>query len=211
MTRWQLAQQGLKSLFLALLLLTSCEAPDSDNPQEGCGGTEASVSCLDVLSIVPISSGGASSNVDAFAHLCGDFLTGEVTGVETLTDHNADVTFANTPFPNATGTFDIRIIGYTVSYRLNQCPRTARGCPPLPSFSQSDTILVVDGASVTRTLPLVPLRVKEEYVAAGGELGGAAPSYSALYTFTAQTTRFNSTFTVQASTQFTITDFETCQ
>ncbi|MGE3537736.1 MAG: hypothetical protein AB7N91_09905 [Candidatus Tectimicrobiota bacterium] len=213
MRRWHLAQQGLKSVFLVALVLVSCSAPGSDNPEEGCGGTEATVSCLNIISVVPTSGGGPSSNVDAARHFCQDVVTGEITGAEdALTDHNADITFSNTPFPTARGALDIRVIGYSVSYRLNQCPRTARGCPPLPGFSaQSDSLLVPDGSSVTRTFPLVPLRVKNEYVASGGELLFPPPSYTALYVFTAQTTRFNDTFTVQASAEFTIADFDTCQ
>jgi hypothetical protein len=199
---WQIMQQGLKSLFLIMLILASCSAPDSDNPEEGCGGIEATVSCLNIVSIIPTNG----SNVDAFAHDCS-------TGSEVLTDHTADVTFSNTRFPTATGTFDIRIIGYRVSYVLNDCPRSAGaiGCPPLPGFTvQSETILVTAESTVVRTLPLVPLRVKQAYVNAGGELGIAAPSYSAFYVFTAQTTRFNDTFTVEGNTEFTITDFDTC-
>jgi hypothetical protein len=209
MRGWQVTQQGLKSLFLIMLILVSCSAPDSDNPEEGCGGIEATVSCLNIVSIVPTNG----SNVDAATHACSiDPTTGVVTSVEpALTDHNADVTFSNTQFPTATGSFDIRVIGYRVSYVLNDCPRAARGCPPLPGFTvQSETILVTAGSTVTRTLPLVPLRVKQAYVNAGGELGIAAPSYSAFYTFTAQTTRFNDTFTVEGNTEFTITDFDTC-
>jgi hypothetical protein len=52
--------------------------------------------------------------------------------------------------------------------------------------------------------------VKNQYVQAGGELGIAAPSYTATYTFTAQTIGVNDTFTLQGSSQFTITDFNNC-
>ena len=213
MARWHLARQGLKSVFLVALILVSCSAPGSDNPAEGCGGREASVSCLNIVSVAPTVNGTITSNVDAARHFCQDVLTGETTGAEpALTDHNADITFSNTPFPTSLGTFDIRVISYSVSYRLNQCPRTARGCPALSGFSaQSDSLLITTGSSVTRSFPMVPLRVKAEYVAAGGELNSPPPSYSALFVFTAQTTRFNDTFTVEASAEFTIADFDTCQ
>src|SRR5262249_14874240 len=115
MRRWHMAQQSLKSLFLVALILVSCSAPSSDNPQEGCGGTEAAVSCLRIVNIVP--TGGI--NVDAAAHACRDITTGAVTSIEKLTDHNADVTFSNVRFPTAstTTTFDIRVVGYSVAYQ----------------------------------------------------------------------------------------------
>jgi len=212
MRHWQMAQQGLKSLFLVALILASCAAPGSDNPEEGCGGTEASVSCLDIINIVPTSSNtGNTNNVDAFIHVCEvNQETGEITAVESIFDHNAQVTFANTRFPTASGTFDIRITGYSVAYRLNNCPRNAIGCPPLPGFTVQENILVPADSQVTRALAFVPLRVKDAYVAAGGERSIPAPSYSAVYVFTAQTTRFNDTFTVEARAEFTITDFDTC-
>lgn len=207
MRRWQVAQQNLTGLFLVALILASCAAPGSDNPQEGCGGTEAAVSCLDVASILPTSTaGGNSSNVDAFQEICVDD-EGMVT-TEAFTDHDAIVTFSNTLFPTAALGFDIRITGYTVSYRLNQCPAAALGCPPLTGFTVSgQNISIPDGQTVTVTLPFVPLRVKNEFCAARGEAGRAIPSYTVTYTFTAQTTRFNDTFTVTASSEFTIGDF----
>jgi hypothetical protein len=100
-----------------------------------------------------------------------------------------------------------------VTYTLNQggCPAAARGCPPLTGFTVSgESIVIPVGEAVTVTLPFVPLRVKNEYVQAGGELRIAAPSYSAVYTLTAQTIGLNDTFTVQGSSQFTITDFNNC-
>jgi hypothetical protein len=211
MRRWQVAQQYLKGLFLVALILASCAAPGGDNPAEGCGGTEAAISCLEVTGIVPTSrTEGNTSNVDAFQELCVDSTTGAVTLFETFIDHNADVTFANGLFPTATTGFDIRILGYTVAYRLNQCPAGARGCPPLTGFTVSgESILVPDGQSRTVSLPFVPLRVKNEFCAAGGETGAAIPSYTAIYTFTAQTTRLNDTFTVTGSAQFTLGNFIT--
>jgi hypothetical protein len=211
MRRWQMTQQGLKGLFLVVLILAGCSATGGgDNPEQGCGGTEAAVSCLNIVSIAPKdATGTVTSNVDAFAHICTiDPVTGQVLTVEHLPDHNADVTFSNTKFPTALSTFDIRIVSFSVSYKLNDCPRNATGCPPLPGFTvSSETIVVTAGGMVVRTLPLVPLRVKDAYVTAGGELGVASPSYSAFYVFTAQTIGLNDTFTVEANTEFTITDF----
>jgi hypothetical protein len=157
-----------------------------------------------------------TSNVDARQDQCQDPVTGAVTGIEPFGDHNALVTLANKQFPTSTATdraFDIRIIGYSVTYTLNQggCPAAARGCPPLTGFTVSgESIVIPVGETLTVTLPFVPLRVKNAYVQAGGELGNAAPSYTTTYTFTAQTVGLVDTFTVQGSAQFTITDFNNC-
>ena len=216
MRRRQMAQQVLKGLFLVVLCLASCSAPSDDGAGGGCGGSEASITCLDVTGIVPTSLNADTTNVDARQDQCRDPVTGAVTGIEPFGDHNARVTLVNKQFPTTTATgraFDIRIIGYSVTYTLNQggCPAAARGCPPLTGFTVSgESIAIPAGQTVTVTLPFVPLRTKNEYVQAGGELGIAAPSYSATYTFTAQTIGLIDTFTVQGSAQFTITDFNNC-
>ena len=211
MRRWQMTQQGLKSLFLVALILASCSAPGSNNPAEGCTGTEAFVSCLNILSVVPTTT----SNVDAFVHVCSrDPVTGQPTSFEKLTDHSADVAFSNTKFPTARGTFDIRIVGYSVSYERNgpcPSPSVAQACPSLAPLSVQQTIVVLAGGTVTRTLPLVPLAVKIEY-ARNFDVRLPIPvlSYTARYVFTAQTIGLNDMFTVEADTEFTITDFDTC-
>lgn len=212
---WQMARQGLQGLFLVALILVSCAAPGGESTTEGCGGFEASVSCLDIVRIVPASLDVDTSNVDALQDICRDSITGEVTGVEPFTDHNAEITFRNAPFPTATGRFDIRLLSFTVSYRLNHCPALAVGCPPLTGFTATSTLLVPSGPAdlveAAATFPFVPLRVKEAYVAAGGELFSTSlPSYTATYVFTAQTTRFNETVTVRGSAEFTIGDFNNC-
>ena len=214
MRRRQMTQQALKGLFLVVLILASCSAPSDDGAGGGCGGSEASITCLDVTGIAPTSLGTDTTNVDALRDQCPDPATGAVTGVEPFGDHNAIVTLMNRQFPTTTATsrsFDIRIIGYSVTYRLNLCPAAARGCPPLTAFTVSgESIVIPAGQAVPVTLPFVPLSTKNEFVQAGGELGIAAPSYSATYTFTAQTIGVNDTFTVQGSAQFTITDFNNC-
>jgi hypothetical protein len=91
------------------------------------------------------------------------------------------------------------------------CPTAPSGCPPLTAFSASQSIFIPAGQTVTVTLSLVALSTKNEYVQAGGELRTtSAPSYSATYTFTAQTVGLNDTCTVQGSSQFTIADFNHC-
>ena len=215
MRRWRMTQQGLKGLFLVVFILASCSSPSDDGGSGGCGGSEAAITCLNVTGIVPTSLGTDTTNVDALRDQCRDPVSGAVTGSEPFGDHNATVTLANKQFPTSTSTdraFDISIIRFSVTYTLNQggCPAAARGCPPLTGFTTGESIVIPVGQTVTVTLPFVPLSVKNQYVQAGGELGIAAPSYSATYTFTAQTIGVNDTFTVQGSSQFTITDFNNC-
>ncbi len=209
-----MTQQVLKGLFLVVLILASCSAPSDDGAGGGCGGSDASITCLNVTGIVPTYLDEDTTNVDALQDQCRDPVTGAITGIEPFTDHNALVTLVNKQFPTTTATdraFDIGITGYSVTYRLNQsCPAAARGCPPLTTLTSAESIVIPAGQTVTVTLPFVPLSTKNEYVQAGGELGIAAPSYSATYTFTAQTIGVNDTFTVQGSAQFTITDFNNC-
>jgi len=210
----QIIQQVLKGLFLVVLLLASCSAPDDDGAGGGCGGSDASITCLNVTSIVPTYLDEDTSNVDALRDQCRDPVTGAITGIEPFTDHNALVTLVNKQFPTSTATdraFDIGITGYSVTYTLNQpCPTGAVGCPPLTTLTSGDSILVAAGQTVTVTLPFVPISRKTEYVQAGGELRNAPPSYTATYTFTAHTIGANDTFTVQGSAQFTIADFNNC-
>jgi hypothetical protein len=212
----QMVKQGLKGLFLIMFILVSCSAPSDDGTGGGCGGSNASITCLDVTGITPTSLDEDTTNVDALLNQCRDPVTGAVTGIEPFGDHNADVTLVNRQFPTSTATdraFDIRIIGYSVTYSLNPggCLPAARGCPPLTGLTVSgESIVIPAGQTLTITLPFVPLSRKNEYVQAGGELGIAAPSYTTTYTFTAQTIGLVDTFTVQGRAPFTITNFDNC-
>jgi len=209
----QMIQQVLKGLFLMVLLLASCSSPSDDGAGGGCGGSDASITCLNVTSIVPTYLDEDTSNVDALRDQCRDPVTGEITGIEPFTDHNADVTLVNKQFPTSTATdraFDIGITGYSITYTLNQpCPTGAVGCPPLTTLTSGESIFIAAGETVTVTLPFVPISRKTEYVQAGGNLN-TPPSYTATYTFTAHTIGANDTFTVQGSAQFTIADFNNC-
>jgi hypothetical protein len=210
----QMIQQVLKGLFLVVLLLASCSSPSDDGAGGGCGGSDASITCLNVTSIVPTYLDEDTSNVDALQDQCRDPVTGEITGIEPFTDHNALVTLVNRQFPTSTAAdraFDIGITGYSVTYTLNQpCPTGAVGCPPLTTLTSGESIFIAAGQTVTVTLPFVPISRKTQYVQAGGDLGNAPPSYTATYTFSAHTIGANDTFTVQGSAQFTITDFNNC-
>ena len=210
----QMIQQVLKGLFLVVLLLASCSGPDDDGAGGGCGGSNASITCLNVTNIVPTYLDEATTNVDALQDQCRDPVTGAITGIEPFEDHNALVTLENKQFPTTQPTdraFDIGITGYSVTYTLNQpCPTGAVGCPPLTTLTSGESIFIAAGETVTVTLPFVPISRKTEYVQAGGNLRNAPPSYTATYTFTAQTIGVNDTFTVQGSAQFTIADFNNC-
>ena len=217
----QMTQQGLKGLFLVVLIFASCSGPDDNGAGGGCGGSEASVNCLNVVSIVPTSTiGGNSSNVDALQDLCRD-LAGTVTKIEPFADHNALVTLANTAFLTATGPtshpLNIGVTSLSVTYTLNQCPSALGGlCPPsLTGFTTGESIAIPAGQTVTVTLPFVPLSVKDQYVQAVGAdriraTAQSAAAYTVTYTFTAQTVGAVDTFTVQGSAPFTITNFDNC-
>lgn len=211
MRHWPMTQQGLTGLFLVVLILAGCAAAGNDSPAEGCGGVEARVSCLQVTNVTFVSG---SSNVDARRTSCFDSTTGITTPDVPLTDDSVQITFMNNPFLTADKSvgFAIRLLGFSVSYSLNQCPASARGCPPLPGFTESAPTVIIPalGGSASLTVPLVPLRVKQAYTAAGGELFSASlPSYAATYVITAETVGFNDTITATAATSFTIGDFVT--
>ena len=179
MRRWQMTQQGLKGLFLVVLILASCSAPSDNGAGGGCGGSEASVNCLNVTRITPTSTiSGDTSNVDALRDQCRD-LTGTVISIEPFGDHNALVTLANTQFPTATAPtsrpLDIGTIGYSLTYTLNQCPAAARGCPPLTGFTSGESIVIPAGQTVTVTLPFVPLSVEKPIRSGWGRARDCCP------------------------------------
>ncbi len=202
-------------LFVASCILLGCDS----GVGEECGGLGGVVSCLSIDSIQPNNIvDSPTSNVDAVGSLCPDG-TGEPFG-----DHNAEVTFSNSPFPavdgtsqaNAEGSQRILITGYSVTYTLNNCPAAAAACPALTGFSVRGTTLIVPAnGSASGTFTFVPLAVKEEYVAEGGEISGTGsgapfPSYSVNYVFSAQTEFFQDGLTVQGSAEFSIGSFNLC-
>jgi hypothetical protein len=218
--KWMTGPQGAIGigLLIASSLLLGCDADTRDD----CGGVGDVVSCVSIDSIVPVGGSIASptetSNVDALQSTCTDGT------LEDFTDHNAEITFANRQFPGGDGTqVDIggslllTILNYSVSYTLNDCPPRATGCPALTGFSVSpgQTFTIPINGSVTHTFPLVPLRVKEEYVAEGGTLGSSQfgfpfPSYTATYVFTGRTDFFSDEIRIEGSTEFTIGSFDNC-
>jgi len=193
----------------ALGLLLGCEADVSDN----CGGAGDDVSCLNISSIDPVDSNGTTtSNVDAVRGVCDGNTP------EPFTDHYADVTLVNTDFSADTlSTLSIIITDSSVTYTLNDCPPNASGCPALTGFSVSpgQTITIPPGGSVTTQFPFVPLRVKDEYVAEGGEVTGSAtgapfPSYTVNYVFTGHTDSFGADVQLHGAAEFTIGNFNLC-
>jgi hypothetical protein len=208
MAHGQMAQRGLKGLVLlgigALAILAGCSGPSGE---EGCGGTGDVVSCVDIEDVVPMDQDEATSNVDAFQVDCDD--DPDVVDPEPFFDHSAEVTFTNNVAPGAGSAFDVRIESFSVTYRLNSCPPMATGCPPLTGFSGDETFIIPAGGTVTHEFPLVPIRVKEEFEAAGGD--PLRPlSYTATYVFTGRTVPFNDGLRLEASTEFTIGNFNNC-
>ena len=209
------------SLVIASCLLLGCEADVRDD----CGGVGGVISCVSIDRIEPTSGDGSevNSNVDAVPDLCSDNTFGE------FTDHNAEITFSNRQFPASTGasgdgaqveidgSFLLTILSYSVTYTLNHCPENASACPPLTGFSVSpgQTFTIPNNSSATHSFPMVPLRVKEEYVSKGGEVNGTQfgapfPSYTATYHFTGRTDFFSDDIDFSGSTEFTIGDFNSC-
>src|SRR5262245_65721163 len=82
----QMIQQVLKGLFLVVLLLASCSSPSDDGAGGGCGGSDASITCLNVTSIVPTYLDDDTSNVDALQDQCRDPVTGGIKGIKAFTD-----------------------------------------------------------------------------------------------------------------------------
>ncbi len=201
-----------------LCILLGCDA----DVKEECGGTGGFVSCLSIESIAPVDG----SNVDAIQGICSTDPTDPTTATpEPFTDHDAVIIFANRQFPGASdptqlsidGSLLITIVNYSVTYTLNHCPENALGCPALTGFSASpgQTIVIPPGRTADGTFPFVPLRVKEEYVAEGGQLGSSAfgfpfPSYTANYVFTARTDFFSDDIRIQGAAEFTIGNFNNC-
>jgi hypothetical protein len=194
-------------LFLVGVLgfLAACGNPGG----EGCGGIEDLVSCVSVSSIEPTSTaGGASSNVDAFFSTADCNGDGVPDDAEPFTDHNADITFANTTFLGASDSLPVTLRRLTISYSLNNCP-TGAVCPPLPTVTETTSLVILPEGTATATFPFVPLSVKQAYRTQGGSTF-PPPSYNANYTFVAQTQNFADTFTIEASEGFTIGDFDLC-
>jgi hypothetical protein len=187
-------------------LLTACSSPGG----EGCGGVEDIVSCVSVSSIQPVSTAGEdSSDVDVtFNTDCdGDPTTSDP---ELFGSHDARVTFTNTTFPTASGSFAVSIERVRITYQVNNCPPLA-GCPPLPELNQAVSLAIPeDSADVPGIFPLVPISTKNEFLALGGS-ANAFPSYTANYVFTARTQSFSDTFTVRGATNFVIGAFNVCQ
>jgi hypothetical protein len=187
-----------------LSILVACGNPGGD----GCGGEGDIVSCVSVSSIVPQSAAGDdSSNVDAFFNTdCN--ADGIADDPEPFTDDNAEITFSNDPFRDASDSQSVAVRSVTISYSLNSCPAGAI-CPPLPETTQNVSLVILPENTTPGIFPFVPLRVKQAYANQGGS-PLAFPSYSANYTFVVQTLGFADTFTVEASAEFTIGSFNLC-
>jgi hypothetical protein len=197
----------------AVSILFGCET----NPTDDCGGLDNTVSCVSVTNISPMDSAGeVTSDVDAVQDACEvDNEDGATVEPEPFTAHIADITFENSQFTTASDSFDVTVRRFSVSYELANCPVQATGCPPLTGFEGAQTFVIPQNGQVTRTFPLVPLAVKDEYVAAGGEVSGSGtgapfPTYTARYVFRATTEPFSTGIEIVATQDFTIGNFNNC-
>ena len=206
MMRWKRARTWPMSLLLIAVafVLASCPAPGG----EGCGGVDAFVSCVRILSIQPTSTaGGDSSDVDVIQtpDCDGDPTTFDA---EPFTKHDAIITFANDPFPTADDALPVTIQSFTVTYSLAHCP-TGAVCPPLTGFTETVSLIIDVGGSTSGTFSFVPLSIKFEFVNSGGTTN-AFPIYIANYTFTAETNAFEDSFTIPGSASFVLGNFNLC-
>ena len=207
MAHRQTARRWLRYLFFAglMFLLAGCDGPGG----EGCGGVDAFAACLNITRIQPIDGNGTeTSDVDViFNPDCnGDGIRDDP---EPFTRHDATVTFSNEAFPTADEGLPITVQRFTVSYSLVICPQDAI-CPPLSGFSETVSLSVPEGATVSGQFALVPISVKDEFIDQGGT-ASAFPTYSANYTFVGETDFFEDAVTLQSSVSFVMGNFNNCQ
>lgn len=183
-----------------------------DSDREGCAGSQSGAACISVTSIVPRDTpSGATSNVDVQRNICGIDDDGALI-LEPFTDHVADITFRNIPDPGALSGVAVTLERFTLDYQINRCPAQASECPQLFGLDEpsGQTFTLLPNTTQTITLPFVPLRVKEEYRNANGEVGAFVPAYTALYTFTFRTQFTDDSIVIAGRAEFTITDFDAC-
>ena len=158
----------------------------------------------------------ATSSVDAFQDLCD---AGPPEVYETITDHQATVTFTATLL-NPNTTFDVGnlyIEKYTIKFKRST---DSIGAPPIESDTRFVTIPItapsgLGTTTVTATIELVDLVRKLQYAddMLSGTYNAAGPAYinnyTAIFTFYGKND-FGKEFTVKAQMNFQIGDFDNC-
>jgi hypothetical protein len=176
-----------------------------------CNGVEVTGMCVTVDSIQPtdtVTGFGDTSSVDAFQNpdCDGDPATSDA---EKFGDHSAKVTISANFMKNVTSPpapAFVTFTGYTVQYVASTTNTVA--APGMTTQTFSDSWKVNADESVTKTLDLVILQTKDEYVKGGGSKSPAI--YTAKYTISG-TSQFNQDVVLIGTTSISIGDYNLCQ
>ncbi len=204
--------RGLRLLIGAGLFLPLLACGDIGGSGQ-CGGVDVSRACLKIESIAPTyePSGGPTSDVDAYQDTCDP---GPPVVFETITDHDATVTFSNKPVGDAPSNAipDVTITQYTITYTLNSCP-AGMTCPAITPgpVTVFQTFLIPANSTVSVDLKFVDLQMKIDYSnnAVPFPPPFLYPSYTATYTFSG-TDHFQHGVSATGFTEFTIGDYDNC-
>lgn len=189
---------------IAALALTGCL-----NIGERCGKATPSGACLSVISVVPATNGDMTSNVDVVRGKCGDPSEPLKQTPEPFRDHDAIFTLSNEGPISVHDPAELApavvITSFDVSFQLNT---TCQGCPVLEALhGLGPTVTVLGGHEVSVSVPMMPLRSKQEFLDKGGD-ADQVPSYSAIYKLHAKDPE--SDFTIEAAATFTVGNFDYC-
>lgn len=177
-----------------------------------CGAKTGSGACLMVDSIIPTYEGANTDSVDVVQNNC-IMGTGMAATVfpEPFTDHGANVTVTNTQTDKGSVRAPAIVLqNFTIKYTVNGCP-TGVSCPALDDLvvSPGQTVSIESGASATFTLPLMPIRKKQEFIDKGGK-PQSFPGYTAQYIMTGPPDDPDAKETLVGYTGFTIGSYDYC-
>lgn len=191
---------------IAALSVTGCL-----NVAERCGDATPKGACLSVVSVVPTTNGEPTSNVDVVQGKCGDPSEPDKQTPEPFRDHDVAFTFKNDgplsihdPAEYAPA---VVVKRFEVSFQLNTA--CGGGCPQLDSLhGLGPTVTALGGSEVTFSLPLMPIRSKDEFLDKGGD-ADFFPSYSASYKI--HVADPDDDVVIEGAATFTIGNFDFCQ
>jgi hypothetical protein len=191
---------SLLTLFtLAVFFMNSCGGVGGGGSGGGC---EDSGSCLSIESLSPVTT----ADVDAYQDGC---CSGDATLTDCTTEvyyrHDATVTITNSDLPGATDTStNVTITKHTITYT----PQTP-GAPSLTGQTYYTSFVVPADGDATMQVEMVPIAVKDEFVAKGGLALIYPVSYSVKYKFTGRDV-YGNTVWCEGSVSVRMGDFITC-
>lgn len=191
---------------LALAAVAGCAE------QSQCGATTNSGACLRVDSIIPTYESSNTDSVDVVQNSClvGTGATA-MTVPEPFTDHDADVTVTNTQLDKGSVRAPAIVLqNFTIKYSVTGCP-PGGSCPQLDDLviAPGQTVSIESGQSVSFTLPLMPVRKKQEFIDKGGD-PTKFPGYAAQYVMTGPPDDPDARETLVGYTSFSIGTFDYC-